>query len=187
MRRAALLVAVLALVAGCARSGEDLPEQPGAELAALRAEAALAPCPTSLGDVPDLTLPCLGGGPDVSLRGPGSGVPTLVNVYGSWCGPCQDEMPVLVAFARKAGPRVGLVGVDTQDEPRLGLQFAKDFGQHWPAVVDAEGVFFRRYASGPPVTLLLDGSGAVRFVHRGPFRDLADLEAAVRRHLGVTL
>jgi hypothetical protein len=77
--------------------------------------------------------------------------------------------------------------VDTQDEPRLGLLFAKDFDQHWPAVVDEQGAFFRRYSSGPPVTLFVDGAGAVRFVHRGPFRSLPDLETAVTRHLGVRL
>jgi thiol-disulfide isomerase/thioredoxin len=178
-----VLAAGVLLTSACGQRAA--PQEDG--LAALRATVALAPCPTSVGDVPDLTLPCLGGGPDVVLKGPGTGVPTLVNAYGSWCAPCQEEMPVLAAFARKAGARVALLGVDTQDEPRLGLLFAKDFDQHWPAVVDAEGQFFRRYSSGPPVTLFVDAGGAVRFVQRGPFRSLADLETAVATHLGVRL
>lgn len=181
--RAALVLAALLLAAGC---GEDAPAA-DAGLERLRSEVALQPCPTSVGDLPDLTFPCLGGGPDVPLKGPGTGTPTLVNVYGSWCAPCQEEMPVLVAFSEKAGGKVDLLGVDTQDEPRLGLLFARDFGQRWPAVVDADGVLFRRYAPGPPVTLFVAGSGEVRFVHRGPFRSLADLEQAVETHLGVTL
>jgi len=174
---------VLLLSTAC---GEDDPAA-DAGLDRLRTEVALAPCPSSVGDLPDLTFPCLGGGPDVPLKGPGTGTPTLVNVYGSWCAPCQEEMPVLVAFSRKAGDSVDLLGIDTQDEPRLGLLFARDFGQRWPALVDAEGVLFRRYAPGPPVTLFLDGGGEVRFVHRGPFRSLADLTQAVQKHLGVTV
>ncbi|HUR12921.1 MAG TPA: TlpA disulfide reductase family protein [Mycobacteriales bacterium] len=184
MRRAVLVAASLALVTAC--GGEPAPA-PGVDLVPLQRAAALAPCPTGVGDVPHLVLPCLGGGPDVVLDGPPSGVPTLVNVYGSWCAPCQREMPVLAAFAARAGDRVALLGVDTEDEPRLALLFAKDVQQHWPAVVDDEGAFLRRYASGPPVTLFVDGAGRVAFVHRGPFTSLAQVTSAVKQHLGVVV
>lgn len=184
MRRSALVVAVLALVAGCGR-GEQ--RTPAPDLAPLRAAAALAPCPSGIGDVPHLVLPCLGGGPDVVLDGPPPGVPTLVNVYGSWCSPCQREMPVLVAFAERAGSKVALLGVDTQDDRRLALLFARDVGQRWPAVVDDDGVFLRHYGAGPPVTLFVDAAGKVAFVHHGPFTSVAQVVAAVDEHLGVAV
>ena len=60
-------------------------------------------------------LPCLGGGPDVDLRSAAPGRPTLVNVWATWCPPCVEEVPDLVAFADAADGRVGLVGVLTQD------------------------------------------------------------------------
>lgn len=191
MRRLVPLLVVVAAVAGAlwyGQRGDGTRDLPATEdLAPLRAAAALAPCPSGVGDLPALTLPCLGGGPDVRLDGPPSGVPTLVNVYGSWCAPCQEEMPLLVAFARKAGTRVALLGIDTEDEPRMGLRFAKDLGQHWPAVVDEQGTVLRRYAPGPPVTLFVDPRGAVVHVQRGKFATLAELEAAVATHLGVRL
>lgn len=183
MRRAALAGAALALAAGC--SGGGAQRAPGPDLAPLRAAAALAPCPGGVGDVPHLVLPCLGGGPDVVLDGPPPGVPALVNVYGSWCDPCQREMPVLVDFAARAGSKVALLGVDTQDDARLALLFAKDVGQHWPAVVDDDGVLLRHYAVGPPVTLFVDAAGKVAFVHRGPFTSVGQLVTAVSTHLGV--
>jgi thiol-disulfide isomerase/thioredoxin len=113
------------------------------------------------------------------------GRPALVNVYGSWCGPCRDEMPLLAAFRAKAGQKVALVGVDTEDDPRLALLFARDMKQHWAAVRDDDGRFLRHYGPGPPLTLFLDASGAVRFVHRGAFTSLPQLEQAVRSTLGV--
>ena len=183
MRRAAVAAALLALLAACGESKTP----PKDDLAPLRLAAALGPCPTGIGDVPHLVLPCLGGGPDVVLDSGPSGTPTLVNVYGSWCGPCQDEMPVLAAFAKKAGSRVALLGVDTEDEPRLALRFAHDTGQHWPALRDDEGRLLRRYGSGPPITLFVDRAGKVVFVHHGPFHSVADVVAAVRKHLGVLL
>jgi len=184
MRRAAAVGAALALVSACG-GGNTPVTQEKADLGPLRHAAALAPCPTGIGRVPHLVLPCLGGGPDVVLDAAPSGVPTLVNVYGSWCGPCQDEMPILAAFAAKAGTKVALLGVDTEDEPRLALLFAHDVKQHWPAVQDDDGRFLRHYGSGPPITLFVDSAGKVVFVKHGPFASLADVTSAVRTHLGV--
>jgi cytochrome c biogenesis protein CcmG, thiol:disulfide interchange protein DsbE len=94
---------------------------------------------------------------------------------------------VLAGFARRAADKVALLGIDTEDEQRLALLFAKDVGQHWPAVVDDDGAFMRRYSPGPPVTLFVTAEGAVSFVHRGPFDSVDEVVAAVRRHLGVTV
>jgi cytochrome c biogenesis protein CcmG/thiol:disulfide interchange protein DsbE len=189
--RVLVLVAVLAALAGAVAFGltnqAERAKPAAVDLAPLRAGAALAPCPAGVGpDLPDLVLPCLGGGPDVRLRGTPSGVPTLVNVYGSWCGPCQEEMPLLVEFSRRAGAKVALLGVDTLDEPRLALLFARDLGQKWPAVVDDDKAVLLRYGTGPPVTLFVDPSGKVVYVKTGPFRRLADVQSLVRRYLGVT-
>jgi thiol-disulfide isomerase/thioredoxin len=184
MRRAATALALLALLAAC---NDDKAGTKKDDLAALRTAAALAPCPTGIGDVPHLVLPCLGGGPDVVLDSGPPGTPTLVNVYGSWCGPCQDEMPVLADFAARAKGKVAIVGVDTEDEPRLALLFAKDVGQSWAAVQDDDGTLLRHYASGPPITLFVDATGKVVYVHRGPFKDLAGLTAEVTRRLGVVV
>lgn len=182
MRRAASAALALALVTACSSSkGSAKP----VDLAPLRQAAALAPCPVGVGDLPHLVLRCLGGGPDVVLDGHPSGVPTLVNIYGSWCAPCAREMPLLAQFAARAGQRVALLGVDTEDEARLALLFAKDLGQHWPAVVDDNGVLLRHYGSGPPVTLFVDGAGKVVFVQRGEFRSVEQVASAVRLHFGV--
>jgi thiol-disulfide isomerase/thioredoxin len=183
VRRTALALLALMMATAC---GDGAPTT-GADLAPLRQAAALDPCPQGIGDVPHLTLPCLGGGPDVTLDSGPSGVPTLVNVYGSWCGPCQKEMPLLAQFRARAGSKVALLGIDTEDEPRLALQFAKDLGPHWPAVRDAEGMFLRHYAPGPPATLFVDRAGKVVFVHRGAFTSLADLVRQVQTHLGVAV
>ena len=119
------------------------------------------------------------------MRSAAPGRPTLVNVWASWCAPCADEAPELVAFAEKAGDRVGLVGVLTNDDPARGLAFSQDFGIRYPSVVDADAEVLRAYAAGPPVTLFLDADGEVVHVERGAFADLAELEALVAEHLGV--
>ena len=156
------------------------------DLAPIRHKAALPPCPTSLGPAfPALTVPCLGGGPAVALRGAGTGRPTLVNVYGSWCGPCQEEMPVLRAF-HDALPAVDLIGIDTEDEAVHALLFAIDVEQNWPAAVDDDGVFVRAFGGAVPQTLFLDGTGKVVHVQKGGYPSVARLKADVLRYLKVT-
>jgi cytochrome c biogenesis protein CcmG/thiol:disulfide interchange protein DsbE len=199
--RAALVALVLALTAAGLVWGVRGPSAPQAvagpapaptedagEVGRLQARAALAPCPAGLGpQLPDLTLPCLGGGPAVRLRAAVPGRPTLVNVWASWCPPCVDEVPALEAFSAKAGARVGLVGVLTTDTRRSALTFAAQLGMRWPSVVDDDGRVLRANLPGPPVTLFLDADGRVVFRKSGAFASEAQLEDLVAQHLGVRL
>jgi thiol-disulfide isomerase/thioredoxin len=121
-------------------------------------------------------------------------VPTLVNVWGSWCGPCVAEVPELVAFAAKAAGRVAVVGVDTEDDPADALRFAAQHGMHYASVVDDDkhvlrkaGVGGQPVAVGPPVTLFMDAAGRITGRHRGQFHSLAEIEKLVATHLGITL
>ena len=60
-----------------------------------------------------MTLPCLGGGPDVelsSLRGP-----MVINLWQARCGPCRKEMPALEEFHQQYGDQVAVLGIDFND------------------------------------------------------------------------
>ncbi len=184
----AALGGVALLLAGAlvVRAGGGSAAGPDPRLVELRATADLDPCPAGLGpELPELVLPCLGGGPDVDLRSAPPGRPTLVNIWATWCPPCVEEVPDLAAFADKAGDRVAVVGVLTQDPATNGLEFARQYGMRWPSVVDDAGEVLRAFRPGPPVTLFLDAQG--RVVHRrsGKFTDVAEIEALVAEHLGV--
>jgi cytochrome c biogenesis protein CcmG, thiol:disulfide interchange protein DsbE len=96
-------------------------------------------------------------------------------------------VPDLVAFAEKAGDRVGLVGVLTQDTEENGLEFSRQFGIGYPSLVDPDGEVFRAFRPGPPVTLFLDAQGTVRHKVSGKVDSLEQLEALVAEHLGVSV
>lgn len=181
-------VVVLALIGLglLAKSRSDEPKP--ADLAPLRVAAALEPCPPGLGQgLPDLELPCLGGGPRVSLRGTGPSTPMLVNVWATWCRPCVQEVPVFVALAEKAAGKVAVVGVDMTDDSDKALVFAAQYGMHYPSLVDVDGRVLRTYGGGPPITLFVDATGKVVHSERGQVDSLKELEDLLRRHLGVTL
>ena len=190
------LVAAVLLLAGCDSS---TPEPGGSHvdvstpaLVKLKAGTRVADCAAgqaTAGGLPDLTLPCLGGGPDVdlaSLEGP-----MVVNLWASWCAPCRKEMPALEAFHRRYGDRVPVVGVDYQDpQPAAALDLARKSGVTYPLLADPGGDLNARdplpTIRGLPYLLLVDADGKVTVVPGG-IDSAADVVALVRKHLGVSL
>ena len=190
----AALAGVALLLAGAfgVRAERERPDAPAAapapDVAALQAAARLEPCPRGLGpELPDLELACLGGGADVDLRSAAPGRPTVVNLWATWCAPCVEEVPLFVRLADRAGDRLGLVGVLTQDSQANGLEFSRQFGIRYPSLVDPEGTVFRAFRPGLPITLFLDADGRVVHRERGQIDRYEELAALVEEHLGVTV
>ena len=64
----------------------------------------------------------------------------VINVWGSWCGPCRAETPDLVRLAREeAGRGVRFVGINTRDNPAAARSFIKRFDVPYPSVADDNG------------------------------------------------
>ncbi|HLN76122.1 MAG TPA: TlpA disulfide reductase family protein [Nocardioidaceae bacterium] len=207
-RRAALATAAASavlLVAGCTAtpspgtSSSDTQGQLDANvdvdtpaLRRMHREAGIEPCLPSKAPVvedgmPEITLPCLGGGPDVnlsSLRGP-----MVVNLWASWCGPCREELPYYQQLHETAKGKVDVLGVDYEDTlPGKALALAKETGVTYPSLADPGGrlrVPFK--VRGLPAVLFVDEDGKVvhqEFVAIKSYGQLADL---VEQHLGVSV
>lgn len=201
MRRALLaaIAAVVLLLSGC--TGDDVPKPGKAQidvdtpaLRQLKANAGIEDCESVTGDpvdggLPEVTLPCLGGGPDVdlaALRGP-----MILNLWGSWCGPCRKEMPAVADFYDRYGDQVPVIGIDYQD-PQTGaaLEFAKKSGVTYPLVADTQGSLDARDPFPArmvvPGFVFVDANGQATLAVGGvdSVDDLVDL---VDHHLGVAL
>lgn len=91
----------------------------------------------------------------------------VLNVWGSWCGPCVAETPGLVRVANKTADRgVQFVGIDTRDERTAARAFAKNYKVPYPSVFDPTGQALLPFASSIPSaaipsTLVLDAGGNV--------------------------
>ena len=196
MRVAALLLVAAVAVAGCSgKSGRaiapDFPKPPS--YAELVGRAHLDPCPASAGpqvakSLPDLTLPCLGTGPAVRLSGL-SGTPTVVNIWGSWCGPCQAETRYLSQVYDDLHGKVRFLGVDTEDTPESALDFAPhvDPPMRYPQVVDKTKrlLIALNIPSNVPTSVFVSAAGRVVHVSPGAYHSVAALRADIRRYLGV--
>jgi cytochrome c biogenesis protein CcmG, thiol:disulfide interchange protein DsbE len=92
----------------------------------------------------------------------------VLNVFASWCAPCLDEHPHLVAFARtKQAPLIGLNYKDTR--PNATQWLARHGNPYEAALFDGDGrsgIDFGVY--GVPETFVIDKQGVIRFKHVGP-------------------
>jgi len=91
----------------------------------------------------------------------------LLNVWASWCAPCRDELPVLMALARtKAVPIYGLNYKDKRDD---ALALLAQLGDPYVAsAVDADGRIGIDYGVyGVPETYVIDRGGVIRLKHIG--------------------
>jgi cytochrome c biogenesis protein CcmG/thiol:disulfide interchange protein DsbE len=110
----------------------------------------------------------------------------VVNFFASWCPPCQQEQPDLIAFAyhHRAPGDTALVGVVFDDAPSSARNFARLSGAAWPAVVDPGGKIELDYGvRGPPETFLVSPSGIVAVHLDGPVTS-AQLEYWLGRERG---
>ena len=107
MKRLSIFLTALLFVSGCTTTPSEI------------SKGELVDC-SSLSADPSVTgtqLDCLDGSPGIILEGLRG--PAVVNVWGSWCGPCQDEIPLFVDFYSRAKDKLVLLGIDVE-EAKIG-------------------------------------------------------------------
>jgi cytochrome c biogenesis protein CcmG/thiol:disulfide interchange protein DsbE len=92
---------------------------------------------------------------------------TVLNFWASWCPPCIEEHPHLVALARDS--RVRIFGANYKDTPEAATRFLSERGNPYAAVgADRSGFLSRAFgARGVPWTLVLDRDARVQLTFTG--------------------
>jgi cytochrome c biogenesis protein CcmG, thiol:disulfide interchange protein DsbE len=111
-------------------------------------------------------------GPPVSLTrllASAGGRAVLVTFWASWCEPCAREAPALERFSLGRSGRGRLVGVDWSDGLSGARSFIRRYSWTFSNVRDSEGTAGNEYRlTGLPTTFVVDASGHIRSVLRGP-------------------
>jgi cytochrome c biogenesis protein CcmG/thiol:disulfide interchange protein DsbE len=91
----------------------------------------------------------------------------VMNVWASWCAPCREEHPLVVAFAKQR--KVPVIGLNYKDRPGDARNWLERLGNPYAAtLIDFDGkvgIDFGVY--GVPETFVIDAQGLVRFKHVG--------------------
>jgi cytochrome c biogenesis protein CcmG/thiol:disulfide interchange protein DsbE len=125
--------------------------------------------------VPDITLPGLQGlsrdGHPVAgftAADLAAGQTSVVNFWASWCRPCVQEHPLLIALKERTGAR--LYGVNYKDVTEDARRFLGHHGNPFEAVgTDGNGRAAIEWGVyGMPETFVVNGKGQIVYKHVGP-------------------
>lgn len=96
------------------------------------------------------------------------GTPVVVNVWASWCGPCNQEAPLLHQGAIDQ-PGVQFLGVDILDSREGAIGFIRRYSLPYPSLFNPSGTIRDSLGViGQPDTLFYDAEGVLQAQVIGP-------------------
>jgi cytochrome c biogenesis protein CcmG/thiol:disulfide interchange protein DsbE len=111
------------------------------------------------------------------------GHPVVINVWGSWCGPCRVELPILQRASLDWGRRVAFLGVDSKDNRQSAERLLADIPVTYPSFDDSDAKIFNGYKLfAAPSTIYYDAVGRQTYIHQGQYLDRQQLDADIRRY-----
>ena len=174
------------LLAGCASSSAS---KPATSALVTTCDFVVSSVPNQL---PDLKLPCLTSSGYssnqfslASLKGP-----LVINLWGSWCPPCREEMPLFheLYLATEKTKALSIVGVDVEESsPKDALDFMAAQGMLWPQLADNGQVTRADFGIGVPVTWFVNAKGEVTYRQVGEIHSWAQLHGLIAMHLGINI
>ena len=109
----------------------------------------------------------------------------LLNFWATWCHPCKEEIPDLVALQDQYKNDIVVLGFSIDDKPEELKEYAKQFQMNYPVLVGA-GHENIQEAYGPmwgvPVTVIIDRDGRIAKKQSG-IRSLEQFDKEIKRLL----
>ena len=105
----------------------------------------------------------------------------LLNFWATWCGPCQQEMPVLSSWQLEYGSEgFQVIGISMDDSPAPVRTMVAKMKLSYPVAM-GDAALGQRYGGvlGLPLTYLIDKDGVVRAVFQGD-TDMKSIERQLK-------
>ncbi len=140
----------------------------------------------SFSAVNPIQLSCLDGNKGAAINGLRG--PMIVNVWGSWCAPCKEEIPIFRSLYKRAQGKLQLVGVDVEEASiKDGQKFVLTHGMTWPNLFDSDGSSRKYFGMGVPVTWFIAADGTIAYKKIGVLKNEIELITLTSKYLGVKL
>jgi cytochrome c biogenesis protein CcmG/thiol:disulfide interchange protein DsbE len=132
---------------------------------------------------------CLDGSGEINfhqLKGP-----LLINVWGSWCEGCKQEMPYFVELYQNPlfeSGQIQMLGVNVEEKSKDdAIEYIQKSGMSWPNLEDTSGVSKSIFGPGVPVTWFIDENGKNIETKIGAYINKNQLFNQVEKAFGVKL
>lgn len=95
------------------------------------------------------------------------GKPLFINTFATWCPPCKQELPGIVAAYPAYKGKVVFLGVDEQEDLELVKPFLSRFGITYQVALDPGTVADHYDIASLPESFFIDKNGKVVKMYRG--------------------
>ena len=105
----------------------------------------------------------------------------VVNFWASWCAPCEEEAAELEqAYRQYQDQGVVFLGVNYVDTEPEAMAYMNKFDISYPSGPDLGTRISQKFRMrGVPETYIIDPSGRIDSVRKGPYSSLAEIQAAI--------
>ena len=132
---------------------------------------------------------CLDGSGEIDfhqLKGP-----LLINVWGSWCEGCKEEMPYFVDLYKTQAfesDQIQLLGINVEESSKVeAIEYIKKSGMSWPHLEDLDGSSKSIFGPGVPVTWFINEEGKNVGIKIGAYTSKGQLFEQVEKAFGIKL
>lgn len=180
--RCVVVATVVVLAAGCS-SGDGGTQSPGFEIVSPGGKLDFSYAISERKAIPELSGPAVIGDNRISTADY-RGYVVVLNVWGSWCGPCRAEAPYLITAARDLRDRgVRFIGINVRETREEAAAFEEARQVPYPSIFDSQMrtlLAIRGFpVSSIPSTIVLDRQGRVARIWLRAFTGPAELVAEV--------
>jgi len=117
--------------------------------------------------------------------------PLLINVWGSWCEGCKQEMPYFVELYKNPlfkNGQIQMLGVNVEEKSKDdAIEYIQKSGMSWPNLEDTRGISKTIFGPGVPVTWFIDENGKTIDIKIGAYTNKKQLFNQVEKVFGVKL
>jgi cytochrome c biogenesis protein CcmG/thiol:disulfide interchange protein DsbE len=136
-----------------------------------------------------IVMPCLDGVGSINfhqLKGP-----MVINVWGSWCEGCKEEMPYFVDLYKTQAFESGqiqLLGINVEESSKEdAIAYIRGSDMSWPHLEDLEGISKSIFGPGVPVTWFINEEGKNVATKIGAYTNKKQLFEQVEKAFGIKL
>ena len=113
------------------------------------------------------------------------GYPVVVNVWASWCEPCQQEFGLFEKVSAQFGKKVAFLGADNSDSAANAAAFLRSHHVSYPSYATTATTLEKLLVGGlegTPTTIYFVKGLTPRYVQNGEYASLGSLEDDLRTY-----